>query len=206
MQKIADDLKDVKVSFKAAGNNGTLKVSGGPRNDFSIRIEIPKNSDLRLRVAAGDVNVEDLIGDKDVEMWAGDLTLRVGNAADYGKVDASVRAGDLDMGPVRRLQERVVSFLRDYRERNPPPARACDGRRRGVKKLGCDWHKLRDDGAEFFVVDEGTLRDRPLLDFRKNCRALFRCHVQAQVLLPSERCCPTRFSSPGRSCVRAHQF
>jgi len=97
--KNADDLKDVKVSFKAAGNNGTLKVSGGPRNDFSIRIEIPKKSDLRLRVAAGDVNVEDLIGDKDVEMWAGDLTLRVGNAADYGKVDASVRAGDLDMGP-----------------------------------------------------------------------------------------------------------
>lgn len=97
--KDADDLKDVKVSFKAAGNNGTLKVSGGPRNDFSIRIEIPKKSDLRLRVAAGDVNVEDLIGDKDVEMWAGDLTLRVGNAADYGRVDASVRAGDLDMGP-----------------------------------------------------------------------------------------------------------
>ena len=32
-------------------------------------------------------------------MWAGDLTMRVGNAADYGKVDASVRAGDLDMGP-----------------------------------------------------------------------------------------------------------
>jgi hypothetical protein len=97
--KNPEHLKDVKVSFKAAGNNGTLKVTGGPRNDFSIRIDIPKNSDLRLRVAAGDVNVEDLIGDKDVEMWAGDLTLRVGNAADYGKVDASVRAGDLDMGP-----------------------------------------------------------------------------------------------------------
>jgi len=97
--KNPDDLKDVKVSFKASGNNGTLKVSGGPRNDFRIQIDIPKNSDLRLRVAAGDVSVEDLVGDKDVEMWAGDLTMRVGDAADYGKVDASVRAGDLDMGP-----------------------------------------------------------------------------------------------------------
>jgi len=97
--KNPDDLKDVKVNFKAAGNSGTLKVSGGPRNDFRIRIDIPKNSDLRLRVPAGDVSVEELVGDKDVEMWAGDLTLRVGNASDYGKVDASVRAGDLDMGP-----------------------------------------------------------------------------------------------------------
>lgn len=97
--KSTDDLKNVTVDFKATGIQGKLKVSGGPRNDFHIRIEIPKNSDLRLRVAAGDVNVQDLIGDKDVEMWAGDLTMRVGDAADYGKVDASVRAGDLDMGP-----------------------------------------------------------------------------------------------------------
>ena len=92
-------MKDVKVSFKAAGKSGTLKISGGPRNDFKIRIDIPKNSDLRLRVAAGDVSVEELVGDKDVEMWAGDLTLGVGNPSDYSKVDASVRAGDLDMGP-----------------------------------------------------------------------------------------------------------
>ncbi|HZQ69874.1 MAG TPA: DUF4097 family beta strand repeat-containing protein [Terriglobales bacterium] len=93
------DLEDVKVNFKTAGNSGTLKVTGGPRNDFRIRVEIPKNSNLRLRVKAGDVNVEDLIGDKDVELWAGDLTVEVGNTSDYGKVDASVRAGDLDMGP-----------------------------------------------------------------------------------------------------------
>jgi hypothetical protein len=97
--KNSDDLRDVKVSFKANRNSGTLNISGGPRNDFRIRIDIPRNSDLRLRVVAGDVSVEDLVGDKDVEMWAGDLNMRVGNAADYGKVDASVRAGDLDMGP-----------------------------------------------------------------------------------------------------------
>jgi Putative adhesin len=94
-----DEIKDVKVSFKVAGNNGVLKVTGGPRNNFRIRIEIPKRSDLKLRVSAGEVSVEDLIGDKDVEMWAGDLTMRVGDTSDYGKVDASVRAGDLDMGP-----------------------------------------------------------------------------------------------------------
>ncbi len=94
-----DELKDVRVNFQAAGNSGVLKITGGPRNDFNIRIEIPKKSDLRLRVAAGDVKVEDLVGDKDVEMWAGDLTMRVGEVSDYNKVDASVRAGDLDMGP-----------------------------------------------------------------------------------------------------------
>lgn len=93
------ELKDVKVHFTASGSDGKLQIMGGPRNDFRIRIEIPKNSNLELRVSAGDVSVEDLVGDKDVEMWAGDLTLQVGNTADYGRVDASVRAGDLDLGP-----------------------------------------------------------------------------------------------------------
>jgi hypothetical protein len=93
------ELKDVKVHFTASGNSGKLRITGGPRNNFRIRVEIPNKSDLRLRVTAGDVSVENLTGDKDVEMWAGDLTMAVGNPSDYGKVDASVRAGDLDMGP-----------------------------------------------------------------------------------------------------------
>ena len=90
---------DVTVSLKTVGNNAELRVSGGPHNDFRIEIQVPKNSGLYLRMPAGDLEVNGLTGDKDVEIHAGDMTLGVGKADDYGRVDASVNAGDLDAQP-----------------------------------------------------------------------------------------------------------
>jgi len=90
---------DVTVSLKTVGNNAELRVSGGPHNDFRIEIQVPKNSGLYLRMPAGDLEVNGLTGDKDVEIHAGDITLGVGKADEYGHVDASVNAGDLDAQP-----------------------------------------------------------------------------------------------------------
>jgi hypothetical protein len=90
---------DVTVSLKTVGNYAELRVSGGPHNDFRIEIQVPKNSGLYLRMPAGDLEVNGLTGDKDVEIHAGDMTLGVGKADDYGHVDASVNAGDLDAQP-----------------------------------------------------------------------------------------------------------
>jgi hypothetical protein len=50
-------------------------------------------------VPGGDLNVEGIEGDKDVELTGGSLTLRAGNPQDYGPVDASVYAGGLNPGP-----------------------------------------------------------------------------------------------------------
>ena len=90
---------DVTVRLKTIGNYAELRVSGGPNNDFHIKIQVPKNSGLYLRMPAGDLEVDGLTGDKDVEIHAGDMTLGVGKADDYGHVDASVNAGDLDAEP-----------------------------------------------------------------------------------------------------------
>lgn len=90
---------DVTVSLKTIGSNVDLRVSGGPHRDFRIEIQVPKNSGLYLRMPAGDLEVDGITGDKDVEIHAGDMTLGVGKADDYGHVDASVNAGDLDAEP-----------------------------------------------------------------------------------------------------------
>jgi hypothetical protein len=94
----ADDIKDVRVNLKTDGTYGDLHISGGPHNHFEIIVEIPKQSDLWLRVFAGDVTVQDLVGSKDVELWAGDLVIDAGNPEDYAHAEASVRAGDLETG------------------------------------------------------------------------------------------------------------
>jgi hypothetical protein len=41
------------------------------------------------------VTVEEVIGNKDVELHAGDLTIGVGRLGDYAHADASVLAGEL---------------------------------------------------------------------------------------------------------------
>ncbi|HYM07342.1 MAG TPA: hypothetical protein VEU11_12345 [Terriglobales bacterium] len=91
--------KDVTITFKPDGTSGELRISGGPTSDTRFRIEIPKTSNLYVRSPAGDLSVSGVVGDKDVEIHAGDLTIAVGSAADYKHADASVYAGDLTATP-----------------------------------------------------------------------------------------------------------
>jgi len=95
----ADELRDVKVSLRSTGNVGELRVSGGPRNIFQIEISVPRNTGLYLRMPAGDLHIENVTGDKDVELHAGDLNIHVGDPKDYAEVDCSVTAGDINAGP-----------------------------------------------------------------------------------------------------------
>lgn len=97
--KNASEARDVKVSLRTMGNTGVLHVHGGPRNEFRIEIQIPKASNLFLRMPAGDADVENLVGDKDVELHAGDLKMAIGSPDEYAFADASVLAGDLETGP-----------------------------------------------------------------------------------------------------------
>lgn len=93
--KYDDRARDVRITFQNDGKSGELRITGGPSNNFRVRIGVPRNSHLFVRSPAGDLNVRDVIGDKDVELHAGDLTIEVGQARDYAHADASVLAGDL---------------------------------------------------------------------------------------------------------------
>jgi hypothetical protein len=94
--KNVDKIQDVKGSFVVANNVAEFHLSGGPRNDLQIIIHVPKNSDLTARIFAGEVNVHDVVGNKDVELHAGQLTIGVDKPEDYGQVDMSVNAGEVD--------------------------------------------------------------------------------------------------------------
>ena len=94
--KQASDAKDLKVRLKRQDSTADLRISGGPRNDLTITIRIPTNTDLYARIPFGEVRVENVAGDQDVELHAGELTVSVGNSADYSHVDASVTFGEVD--------------------------------------------------------------------------------------------------------------
>jgi hypothetical protein len=94
--KNLDRIQDVKARLSCSDSVAELHVSGGPRNDLVITIHVPQNVDLFARIPAGEVTVEDITGNKDVELYAGELTIFVGKPTDYGHVDASVYAGEVD--------------------------------------------------------------------------------------------------------------
>jgi hypothetical protein len=94
--KNVDKIQDVKGRLSLANNVADFHLTGGPRNELQIIIHIPKNSDLTARIFAGEVNVQDVTGNKDLELHAGQLTISVDKPEDYGYVDMSVSAGEVD--------------------------------------------------------------------------------------------------------------
>jgi hypothetical protein len=73
----------------------TITTDGPSNRSLRFTIEVPERSDLYVRMTAGDLTIEDIRGNKDVELRAGDLKIDVGQAADYKTVDASLWAGDI---------------------------------------------------------------------------------------------------------------
>ena len=94
--KNADKIQDVKGRLSVSNNVAELHLSGGPRNELEIIIRVPKNSDLTARIFAGDVSVHDVVGNKDFELHAGQLTIALDKPEEYGHVDVSVNAGQVD--------------------------------------------------------------------------------------------------------------
>lgn len=62
-------------------------------------IEVPDASDLYVHLAAGNLTLGGVKGNKDVILNAGNATLAIGHADDYGRVDLRVTAGTLAAGP-----------------------------------------------------------------------------------------------------------
>ena len=70
-----------------------------PRTASRSTFEVPSTSDLTIRLSAGDLSISQIVGNKDVSAWAGDMKIEVSKANDYKWVEASVTAGDLKAGP-----------------------------------------------------------------------------------------------------------
>src|ERR1700733_11999299 len=94
----SDDLSRVKVDIKAMTSHVDVYVRHTPHNNFRCTIEVPRHSNLWARLSAGELSIEDVEGDKDVELWAGQINIDVPHPDAYGHRDASVLAGSVEAG------------------------------------------------------------------------------------------------------------
>jgi hypothetical protein len=100
----ADQL--AKVEARADIRNQDAKITiDGPSNHFKVLIDVPSRADLRVRLTAGELRIDGIEGNKDVESHAGDLRIDVGRPEDYHHVDASVWAGEIHALPYHVTKE-----------------------------------------------------------------------------------------------------
>ena len=93
--KNAEQAKQIKIRLKRSDGDVDLKLSHVPKKELQVTIEIPRSTNLYARMRGGDLSVEGVVGDKNLELTGGDLTIQVGSPEDYSHVDLSVRFGDV---------------------------------------------------------------------------------------------------------------
>ena len=97
--KNLEKAREVRVTFDRSEHSAELRVSGGPKNDTQIIVEVPRDTGLYVRMPAGQLEISDVKGDKDLQIHAGELIVNVGDPAEYSHVDASVTTGGLEAPP-----------------------------------------------------------------------------------------------------------
>ena len=105
------DMSSVQAEVAVSGKNATVRTRG-PKHNFRVDIDVPAVADLQLELSAGEVNLKGVEGNKSISMWAGEVTMEVGDAQLYRRVDLTVRAGEIDARPFGGSRG---GLLRSYR-------------------------------------------------------------------------------------------
>lgn len=93
-----DRARDVRMRFSGGSSSGTLTVDGPMmrHQNMKIRVEVPRKTNLRVEMGAGQVNVDDVTGDKAIVLYAGQITIASSREWDYQRIDASVDIGEVN--------------------------------------------------------------------------------------------------------------
>ncbi len=91
-----EQLKRVKVEIKLTAASADVYVSDTPHGNFRATIEVPRYSNLWARLSAGELIIESVDGDKNVEVRAGRIQIDIPHPELYGHRDASIMTGSIE--------------------------------------------------------------------------------------------------------------
>ena len=86
---------NAKAELTADETAATVQVKDTPRN-FRATIEVPPVADLVVHFKGGELVMEPITGNKDVQSYGGEIKIGIGNPDEYSSVDASVKVGAID--------------------------------------------------------------------------------------------------------------
>jgi len=88
---------NAKAELAARETDATVEVKDTPHN-FRATIEVPPVADLVVHFKGGELVMEPITGNKDVQSYGGEIKIGIGNPDEYSSVDASVKVGEIDAG------------------------------------------------------------------------------------------------------------
>jgi hypothetical protein len=95
----AGNTGNAAAELTTSGTRANLSIKDTPHSNFRATVEVPATSDLTVHLTGGNVEIARITGNKDINSTAGNVTISIPNANDYGSVAASVKVGNLDGGP-----------------------------------------------------------------------------------------------------------
>lgn len=112
--------EDVTLHFSPTASGGRLSIEGPHLghgdNNLEVKIEVPRRTNLSVRMFAGEVRVEEVKGDKDIDLGAGQITISSIHDGDYRSVNASVGVGEVQ---ARAFGADKGGFFRSFSKNNP---------------------------------------------------------------------------------------
>jgi len=95
------DRHKVRIDVQAAATEATVRTEG-PSNNFEVVVAVPPQSNLWVRLTAGDLTIRGIEGHKDLSGWAGEFKVAVGDGSAYRQVRTSVLAGEIAAPTLKR--------------------------------------------------------------------------------------------------------
>jgi hypothetical protein len=90
-------LKEARVDFEVRNGDANIEfhTPASGNTQFDVELEVPQNTNLDVHEKVGDLTVEDIEGDKDLELGVGDIRVTAERAG-YHVVRASAGIGDVN--------------------------------------------------------------------------------------------------------------
>ncbi len=90
-------VKQARVDFDIRGNDATVEFHAptGGNTQFDVELEVPANTHLDIHQKVGDLTVDSVEGDKDLNLGVGDIRVSTGRSG-YRLVNASTGIGDVN--------------------------------------------------------------------------------------------------------------
>jgi DUF4097 and DUF4098 domain-containing protein YvlB len=90
------NVKEATVDFDIRGNNATIefRAPSGSNTQFDVELEVPQNTNLDVHGKVGDVTIDGIVGDKDLDLGVGDIRIATEHSS-YRLVNANTGIGDV---------------------------------------------------------------------------------------------------------------
>ncbi len=92
--------KKAQIQSRVHGSQVQVEVKAPLSLSVDVEVEVPSPISLEVHMTGGDLTVEGVEGDKNLQLFAGDLKVDVGTLQNVRDAEVSVRVGDVSVSAI----------------------------------------------------------------------------------------------------------